>query len=107
MLNGDQTMDAPLEAISPRSAAWRATQWMPASDAAIAHWPSEELQRLEVPVGRRVGALAEVQQEALLRLDLLQEGLRVLRVDVGDAAAPASGKFDRSLVSSTLRTMPR
>ena len=44
-------------------------------------------ERLEVLVGGRVGALAQVQQEARLLLDLGEERLRVARVDVGDAAA--------------------
>jgi len=44
-------------------------------------------ERLEVPVRRLVGALAQAQQEARLLLDLGQKRLRILRVDVGDAAA--------------------
>jgi hypothetical protein len=46
-----------------------------------------ELKRLEVFVGGVVGALAQVQQEARLLLVLGEERLRILGVDVRDAAA--------------------
>ena len=45
-----------------------------------------KLERLEVFMGGLVGALAQVQQEARLLLDLGEERLRVARVDVGDPA---------------------
>jgi len=37
LLNGDHTIEAPFAAITSKSAGVSATQWMPASDGAIAH----------------------------------------------------------------------
>jgi hypothetical protein len=48
---------------------------------------ARELQGLEVLVRGLVRALAEMQEKAGLPLDLGEEGLRIARVNVGDAAA--------------------